>query len=620
MTEDQFEALVTRLERQERRDPAAYRRRVLLLAFAGYAYIATVLAVAALLLLGSLVLLPKLKALGVKLVIVFGAFFWLVVRAMWVRLDAPEGREVTRAEAPELFALLDALQRELHVGARFHHVLITDDFNAAVVQVPRLGILGWHRNYLLIGLPLMKALTRKQLAAVLAHEIGHLAGGHARLGNWIYRLRLGWSRLAALLEQSQSAGSFVFRPFFVRFVPYFAAVSFPLARADEYEADRNSARLTSPSAAAAALTTVNVMAGFLQSRFWPDLHKKANDHARPQFAPFSDMGGAMTAGVDEAALRGWLSEAMARKTSFADTHPALADRLSALGEQPRLALPQAGEAADRLLGGALAPMTEEFDRRWRHGIAAAWEQRHRQVQEDRKRLAELDARAAAGDLDFEERIQRAGLTAEVGAGDEAALEQFRRLHEDNPGNAPVAYALGVRLLERNDDAGVALVEHAIAADADAIAPGAALLRDYHARHGRDAEACRWHKRWRERQMLIELARAERDRIGAEDSFDPHGLSAAAVETLRGQLAAVPGIRKAWLVRKRVQHLPEHPYFVLAFTTTPWYLLATTGRIRRAHERIAECVTTPGPTGLICVEGEYAGIRKKVEKVDGARIV
>jgi hypothetical protein len=34
-----------------------------------------------------------------------------------------------------------------------------DDFNAAVVQAPRLGLFGWYRNYLLIGLPLAKALT-----------------------------------------------------------------------------------------------------------------------------------------------------------------------------------------------------------------------------------------------------------------------------------------------------------------------------------------------------------------------------------------------------------------------------------------------------------------------------
>lgn len=234
------------------------------------------------------------------------------------------------------------------------------------------------------------------------------------------------------------------------------------------------------------------MGAFLQARFWPELHKKADDHARPQFSPFADMGGAPTATVEPDALKNWmaeqLSEAMERKTSVADTHPALADRLRAIGQEPQLAPPAPGQAADGLLGAALAPSTEEFDRRWQHAIAPAWERRRQQVQEDRKRLAEFAARAA--ELDFEERLQRAYLTEEVGAGADAALEMLRALNAENPAHAPAGLALGVRLLRRDDDAGIALIERAIEADADALAPGAEVLRDYHARHGRDDEARR----------------------------------------------------------------------------------------------------------------------------------
>lgn len=618
MTDEQFDALVTRLEREQARSPAAYRRKVLALAFVGYAYIAAVLAVALFLLLGSLFIAVKAAAIGIKLAIVFGAFLWMVVRAMWVRLAPPEGREVARQEAPELFALLDQLQRELHVRARFHHVLITDDFNAAVVQTPRLGILGWHTNHLIIGLPLMKALTRQQLAAVLAHEIGHLAGGHARLGNWLYRLRLGWARLAALLQQSQPAGSFVFRPFFNRFVPYFSAVSFPLARANEYEADAAAARLTSPAAAAAALTTVNVMDAFLQARFWPDLHKKANDHARPQFSPFADMGRAMTASVDAEALRAWLSEAMARQTSVADTHPALADRLRAIGEQPRLASPAPDEAADRLLGGALTAITEEFDRRWQHAIASSWERRYVQVQADRKRLAELDARAQ--ESSFEERLQRAYLTEEVGAGAGAALDMLRALNAENPTHVPTSFALGVRLLQRDDGTGTALVERAIEADDAAIAPGAQVLRDYYASHRRDEQARHWHQRLAARQAELYAAEAERNSVTPKDTFEQHGLASEQVEALRAQLAAVPGVRKAWLVRKRVQHLPERPHLVLGFTTTPWWRYTSAKRMRATLDRIIEGVVFPTSTAVICVEGRNVSIRRKMRRTTRSRVL
>src|SRR5947208_2584067 len=83
---------------------------------------------------------------------------------------------------------------------------------------------------LLLGLPLMKSLTPAQFEAVLAHEFGHLAGGHGRVSNWIYRLRLSWARLLSALE-GRKAGSWLFLPFFNWYAPYFSAYSFPLARA-----------------------------------------------------------------------------------------------------------------------------------------------------------------------------------------------------------------------------------------------------------------------------------------------------------------------------------------------------------------------------------------------------
>ena len=280
MTEQEFEALVARLDQEARRHPAKYRLKVILLAYAGYAYVALVLLVAAGLFFATIPAAVYLKALVIKLALIFGGFFWVVAGAMWVRLEVPKGRRIAKSETPELFALIEKSRRSL--GApRFHHVLITDDFNAAVVQIPRLGLLGWYRNTLLIGLPLMKALTRQQLAAVLAHEFGHLAGGHGRLGNWVYRLRFGWARLAQALQGRRSLGTFAFVPFFKWYAPYFSAVSFPLARANEYEADAASARLTSPSAAAAALTGVNVIGTFLQACYWPGLHRKADEVAQP---------------------------------------------------------------------------------------------------------------------------------------------------------------------------------------------------------------------------------------------------------------------------------------------------------------------------------------------------
>lgn len=603
MTDADFEALVGRLDQQAQRSPAAYRLKVILLAYAGYAYVALILAFAGVLFLASLATLPYLKLFAVKIALVFGVFFWVVASAMWVRLEPPQGRRVTRKEAPELFALIDRLQRSLR-APRFHEVLITEDFNAAVVQTPRLGLLGWYRNSLLIGLPLMKALTREQLAAVLAHEFGHLAGGHGRLGNWVYRLRFGWSRLAQALQERQSRASFLFRPFFRWYAPYFSAVSFPLARANEYEADAASARLTSPTAAAAALTSVNVVGSYLQARFWPDLHRKADDVPAPSFAPYAQMGDAVRTGIDEAALRGWLDAAMARETSAADTHPALAERLRALGMSPLLDLPPDGQAADTLLGSALPPITAEFDRRWRESIQPAWERRHQEVRVKRDHLAGLDARLAKGEsLTMDERLQRARLTDEVGAGAEASLAQFRELYAEAPDDAAVCFGLGVRLLQIEDESGIALIEHAIARDVEALLPGAELLRDYHAARGRREEAQRWHERWMERLLVLQAAQAERNGVLLGDSFDSHGLADAQVAELRAQLGAIPSIGKAYLLRKRVQHFPERPLFVLAFTIKPWWRRNKAADAAAVQSVLAKDITFPHETLIVWLKAE-----------------
>jgi Zn-dependent protease with chaperone function len=621
MTDAEFEALVARLDVQSRCSPAAYRLKVTGLAFAGYVYVALVLAVALVLFMASVASALYLHALAVKLAFVFGAFFWVVARAMWVRLEPPQGRRVTRKSAPELFDMIDRLRRSLQ-APHFHDVLITDDFNASVMQTPRLGLLGFYRNTLLIGLPLMKALTREQLAAVLAHEFGHLAGGHGRLGHWVYRLRYGWTRLAQALQDRRSMGSFAFTPFFKWYAPYFNAFSFPLARANEYEADAASVRLTSPAAAAGALTSVNVIGSFLQARFWPDLHRKADEVAVPSFAPYAQMGEAIGAGVDEEAVRGWLSAAMARETSVADTHPSLADRLKAIDQAPVLVLPKAGEAADTLLGAkALQAITEEFDCRWRAAIQPAWDRRHQEVRAKREQLAALDARAARGTaMTDAERMQRAILTGEVGAGVEQALEQFHALHDEFPEDAAICYGLGSRLLATGQDAGVALIERAIERDENAQLPGAELLRDHFARRGQADAARQWHERALQRARLLHAAQVERSGIFTNDKFEPHGLNAAQVEALQAKLRAIPDVRRAYLLRKVVQHLPDRPLLVLAFTTKPLWRLHRPVRSAGVQEEIVRTVPFPGEGLITCVETQGSGLGRKWWAQKGARII
>jgi Zn-dependent protease with chaperone function len=374
-----FELLVERIERRAHARPGVYKAQVFGLAVLGYGFLAVVVAILAALAVAAVLAIRHAPLLAVKFVIFIGAFLLVVLRALWVKLEPPKGWALSHGDAPDLFRLLDQLRKELQTPA-IHAVLVTPDFNAGICQIPRLGLFGWHRNYLLLGLPLLQVLTREQFTAVVAHELGHLSHGHARSSNWIYRLRLTWLRLGAALRQHAPAGSQVISWFYRWYVPYFFAFSFPLARANEFEADEAAARLTSPQIASQALTTVSVVAAFLNERYWPGILQAAVDAPpRTNFAPYSGLGAAALAGISESDRRNWVTAALKQVASVSDSHPSLEERLQAMGGTPEVAVPAPGQAADLLLRPALPRLLAAFDKRW-HEQLAQWCERQRQKQ------------------------------------------------------------------------------------------------------------------------------------------------------------------------------------------------------------------------------------------------
>ncbi|MET9893566.1 M48 family metallopeptidase [Streptomyces sp. NPDC006465] len=87
-----------------------------------------------------------------------------------------DGPVLTRADAPELFALVDEVA---HVaGTRGVDAIVVDGrFNASVMSY---GVRG--RRRLTLGLPLWETLTPQQRIALLGHELGHYSNGDTRHG------------------------------------------------------------------------------------------------------------------------------------------------------------------------------------------------------------------------------------------------------------------------------------------------------------------------------------------------------------------------------------------------------------------------------------------------------
>ncbi len=620
MDDRRFEVLVGELEQRAAQDPEAYRWKVMALARAGNCYVGLVLVGLAGATLYAAIGVGTVSGLALRLSLMLGLLLWVLIKALWVRLPEPEGREIKAQDAPALFALIADLQQALRT-APVDKVLLTAEFNAAVVQTPRWGPLGGPTHTcLMLGLPLMQLLSAEQFKAVLAHEFGHIKRGDGEVSSWIYCQRRRWQQLVEVLEQRESVASLLFKPFFRWFAPFFNAYSFPMARADEYAADAAAARLTTSRVMAQTLTSVCILGRLLEQRYWPAVYRQAETQREPGVAPYAALRGDKGGWIAPGELASSVENAMAEPTGVADTHPSLADRLRALGEEPSLALPEGLCAADELLGVSAVTLTAAFDQQWTERIAEAWTNRFEQSQRARARLDELRAKCARAEpLDTEELLDLVYLLENLAEDPEAALGFLRNAQQAEATPPAIAFALGIRLLARGDEAARALIEQAIAEDASLAADGNRLLAEHYLARGETATAQPYQEHYAkamQRQGEIEY---ERNNVTLGDHFSPHGISDSALAELRGQLAHVPGLHKAFLVRKETKLSPAQPLYVLAFCVTPFYRLH---RPKRAHEVLREIqarLRFPGETIIVNIEGRNFRFGLKIRWMIGARV-
>jgi Zn-dependent protease with chaperone function len=634
ITQEQFDTLVARLEGEAARRPLWYKTRVFLLAMLGYAYVFGILAA----ILGIIAAVVLMVSTGRGIILVknvaipLAIFAWVVGKSLWVKLEPPSGRRLRREEAPRLFAAMDDICKKID-APRAHVVLLDDEFNAAVSQVPRLGVFGWHRNYLIVGLPLMQALPPDEWRGVLAHEFSHLSRAHARFSNWIYRVRKSWFQLMHTLEEDRkSGGVWLFKRFFHWYAPYFGAYSFVLARRDEFEADRLAATVVGREAMARGFITGSLRNRALSERFWPAIEREITTRPVPPDDVHSRMAHALRGELEWAPVKNWVADDLAVETGSADTHPCHRDRIAALGVDVDELLITGGSpaeplettAAEYFLGNLATEATNAFDAVWRQRAEEWWRERHERERAEEATLAALEQRTDA--LGDDELWELAHLT-DSRRGADAAEPHYRELLTRIPTHAGASYALGINLLRRDDAEGIAHIERAIAVDADATAPGSRTIAHWLRHVGRGDEAELYEARAAEADTIKAEAAHERDGVYRQDSFLPHALDDVELAEVRTALARFSHeLKRAWLVRKAVKHHPDRGVFVIgvelgssvrAFLNARGFPVdddPTTGQYVQA---IADAVHIP--CFVVPLRGENAWVRKKIKQVAGAMI-
>jgi hypothetical protein len=416
-----------------------------------------------------------------------------------VHIEPPEGRPIAREEAPDLFAAMDdvrhrmAEKRKGHASVReISSVTLDKEFAMGLRQIPQRGIFGAYCNHLHLGLPLLTVLDSAEFKTMLAHEIGHLGNAHSRFAAWIYRQRPTWRALQAKLAEPKNFVERILAPFYRRYVPYFDAYTYVIARNHEYQADRAAARATNLRLFARAVVKASLGGRFLSEMFWPRFFAQVEKVKEPPYPPFSMLPKALTVAQKDWLRNDWLQQALGMFPGEHDTHPGLGERLAALEVGAELPSHHGGKSALSLLGPNAAAVLKWCDDEWLLENTQAWRKRHDAIKEARWKIAQYEA-LPPEEIKSDDVWEKSLLLLDIGAEDDAIAE-LRELVTRDPAVARAQLLLGRLLLERGDETALTNLVLAAKHDTELLESAGHLGYDYLMARGRKGEAKRFWER------------------------------------------------------------------------------------------------------------------------------
>lgn len=628
MKEDKFASLISSLESFAAARPGVYRLRVGLLAALGYIYLLLVIMLLLSVVAASFFYL-RFNWAAIKIAWIPLALVGLVLRSLWITIPEPDGIRLTHEQAPALFDLVSEVRKALD-GPKIDYILVSDEYNAYIAQIPQFGMFGWLRNYLVVGLPLLHAVNPAEFRSVLAHEVGHLSGKHGRFSGWIYRLRQSWIEVLTRVQQERSYMSFLFEPFIKWYAPYLNAYSFVLARAQEWQADAFSVQLAGKEVAAVALVRLTTKERSLMENFWPSFFRQAKEQPKIPSDPFVQMLGGLDQPVGPTNTQKWFFEALRAPTEYEDTHPALGDRLAAMGfakEGPEVTtlvddLLKSDAEQQSAASYYLEELPEDFllrsNRFLRERIAPSWTQNHKQLKQAEKRLHELDEQSKTRSLTLDENWERVALLSQV-EGNNAALPSLEAILRDNPEHARAHFAMGAILLEQRNPAGIEHLEKAMQLEPACSGYANTLLSGFYFDQGNRAlgEECskraavHFDKERLQQEQLMDFSAASR--------FIPHGLDEKAITMLQEQLKKIRGLNEAYLVRKVLEESEASVYVLGATAGLTWRNGQHAQHVNALFKDLFQMKGLPEPIIFLSLDGKQYHLISTMKAIPGAQL-
>ncbi|WP_233625118.1 M48 family metallopeptidase [Actinoplanes sp. ATCC 53533] len=292
-------------------------------------------------------MLPGAAALRLGLpvcIATVGVMAYATWRALHTRRPEPVGIPVARADAPQLWALLDGAAAAAGTRAPDRVTIVADAAAKIIERTHLLGLLGGRRD-LYLGLPLLQAWDEAHLRAVTAHELGHFSPRLGRLAPLAYRGRVAIGRTVPRIPARNPAG-----PLLRTYAKFYRRVDAPFSRAQELIADQIAAEYAGRTAAAAVLRDLPALEA-LQRIFHAEYLGPGWQAGHVPDDLFGGFLRVLAARADDVAV---LRARDPGTPTAWDTHPPVAARLAALTPAPAATPAVPAPEKSELVGAAVA--------------------------------------------------------------------------------------------------------------------------------------------------------------------------------------------------------------------------------------------------------------------------
>lgn len=295
--------------------------------------------------------------LGIMVILAAGYCLVIVLKPIFKIFEKPKrkGTEIKREDYPDLFGLIDEVVKEVDC-LQPKHVRVSNECNAYVFHSNLLGYIRSGSQNLTIGLPLLYAMNKTEMKAILAHEFGHftqksvstnrvanlseficasIARAEQEIENEDENSVARWARGFARLAGKIMAGQY----------HKIAPLNGVLSRAQEFDADHFSQLIAGTDGSISALCKLDHM-----SDRWNEFYSMLVTYQKEkEWAPddVHNLFGIVSRRADtqsglEICPQDHLSKPVDRLTSritsadMDDTHPSIEERLKAIRSYPEI--------------------------------------------------------------------------------------------------------------------------------------------------------------------------------------------------------------------------------------------------------------------------------------------